>query len=375
MSRGYGNPRREYGSIGVFLDMSGIDFYSAAGYDSTLSNSTTWGVMSDYFLTDLPEQSSGDDFKVALDTSRTREQLAPLPFTIADYFIMAKTIEPRFSLWQELGFNKLVSDSINTADFVLTKLGTDDHRETQVMRVLTKRMGEALNNSVVNRLKDYSSGKTAMDQNEVSFACYLIGETGYSSGKDILLQLSYDSNYKICSSAINALGKIRLGSDDAEFKNKVSMRLIELVNENVDKKLYNKDIAFAFSKYQEKQNLDALLVLLTNKFYGARFLAADALEKYWNLYGAPDNNTLLNLESSKLAIQAFLYSLVDLPDDKFKVLIEQILGLPIASDEIVNLNLIDLLKTKNNRTGDETYKNYYSQILLTLEAKAKQKVR
>ncbi|HMQ98455.1 MAG TPA: hypothetical protein PKE39_05485, partial [Ignavibacteria bacterium] len=34
-TRGYGNPRREYGSIGVFLDASGTDYYSHPGDDST----------------------------------------------------------------------------------------------------------------------------------------------------------------------------------------------------------------------------------------------------------------------------------------------------------------------------------------------------
>src|ERR1700687_3781958 len=69
-SRGYGNPRREYGSLGIFIDMSGDDFYSVPGLDSSISNSSMWGVMNDYSLKDLPEQSSGDNFKVSLKTSK-----------------------------------------------------------------------------------------------------------------------------------------------------------------------------------------------------------------------------------------------------------------------------------------------------------------
>ena len=65
---------------------------------------------------------------------------------------------------------------------------------------------------------------------------------------------------------------------------KVSNRLIELVNENSSKKLYNKDIAYAFTKYPEQQNLDALIQLLSYNFYGARFLAANALSEYWKSY-------------------------------------------------------------------------------------------
>jgi hypothetical protein len=376
MSRGYGNPRREYGSIGLFLDMSGNDFYSVAGLDSTVYNSSTWGVMNDYFLRDLPEQVSGDNFKVELDTVKAvRELPGQKGFTTEQHFIMASTIEPRFSLWQEYGFKKLVEDSSSSAQYVLTQLGTDDHRKTQVMRVLSKRMGIALNTAIVNQLENYINKKIDMTQPEVSFACYLLGEISKPQGKEILLGLTYDDNTRVRSSAINALGKIKIDSNDTEFRSKVSYRLIELVNENSDKKLYNKDIAYSFSKYPEPQNIDALLLLLQNKFYGARFLAANALKEYWNLYGMPNESVLMNLEPNKLAFQAFLYSLVDLPDEKFKPLIEQITNLSIASDEIVNMNLIDLIKMKKNRTTDEGYISYYSQLLSALESRSVQKVK
>lgn len=376
LSRGYGNPRREYGSIGLFLDMSGNDFYSQAGPDSTVYNSSTWGVMNDYFLKDLPEQVSGDNFKVQLDTVKAFSELpAQSGFTTEQYFIMASTIEPRFSLWQDYGFKKLVEDSVSAAQYTLTQLGTDDHRKTQVMRVLSKRMGTALNNAIVNQLNDYIDKKINLSQPEVSLACYLLGEIGFAEGKNILLGLTYDDNTRIRSSAVNALGKIKIDSGDTEFKRKVSGRLIELVNENSDKKLYNKDIAFTFSKYHEQQNIDALTQLLTNKFYGARFLASNALKEYWNLFGVPDESVLLSLEPNKLAFQAFLYSLVDLADEKFKPLVEQILNLPITSDDIVNMNLIDLVKTKKSKTKDENYTGYYNKLLANLELKSTQKVK
>ncbi len=376
MSKGYGNPRREYGSIGLFLDMSGNDFYSDAGPDSTLYNSSTWGVRNDYFLRDLPEQVSGDNFKVKLDTLKEIDKTSNAKsFTTEQCFIMASTIEPRFSQWQEYGFNRLVNDSTESAQYVLTRLGTDDHRAVQVMRVLARRMSTALNNAVVNRLKDYLDKKVSMTQAEVSLACYLLGEIGIENGKNILLGLTYDDNVRVRSSAINALGKVKIDPADEEFKTKVSNRLIELVNEDSPKKLYNKDIAYAFSKYPEQQNLDALVTMLSNHFYGARFLAATALSDYWKLYGVPDNSVLQQIEPNKLAFQAFLYSLTDLPDDKFKPLIEQVLNLPIASDEIVNMNLIDLLKTKKSKSTDESYVSYYNGLLVNLEAKSVQKVK
>jgi len=376
MSKGYGNPRREYGSIGLFLDMSGTDFYSDAGQDSLLYNSSTWGVRNDYFLKDLPEQVSGNDFKVDLDTEKVIDELPGQErFTTEQYFIMASTIEPRFSLWQEYGFKQLVYDSTVAAKYVLTRLGTDDHRAVQVMRVLSRRMGTALNNAIVNRLKDYIDKKVNMTQAEVSLACYVLGEIGHENGKDILLGLTYDDNIRIRSSALNALGKIKIDSADSDFRMKVSNRLIGLVNENSSKKLYNKDIAYAFTKYPEQQNLDALVRLLSNNFYGARFSAAGALKDYWKSFGVPDNSILAQLEPNKLAFQAFLFSLLDLPDEKFKSVIEQVLNLSIASDEIVNMNLIDLIKTKKSKTTDESYISYYSGLLDNLQSRSLQKVK
>jgi hypothetical protein len=44
-TQGYGNPRRDYGSIGIFLDLNGKDSYSGGkGADSTWWGNSNWGV-------------------------------------------------------------------------------------------------------------------------------------------------------------------------------------------------------------------------------------------------------------------------------------------------------------------------------------------
>lgn len=281
ISRGYGNPRREFGSIGIFLDISGIDFYSEPK-DSVIQNTSTWGVFNDYYLTEEPpRQTEPPEFKVPLpDTLRTRE-LAPLSYSIADYFIIAKTIEPRFSLWQEYGFNKLVEDSIQTAEFILTKLATFDHRETLLMRNLARKIPYAVNYAVIGRLTEYATNTRAvptMNPNEVSFACYLLGETSLPESKDILLQLTYDQNIRIRANAVNALGKLKIVSADTEFIRTSASRLAELYNESSDKKLYRKDIAFAFKNFKLSSNIPTLQKMLSDNYFGVRFLAEENLE-------------------------------------------------------------------------------------------------
>jgi hypothetical protein len=376
-TRGYGNPRREYGSIGVFLDMSGNDFYSTAGPDSTISNTSTWGVRNDFYPEDLPSQVSGNNFKVQLDTlpplikrSKTRLGEEVGAFSTDDYFTMAKTIEPRFSLWQQYGFDHLIDDSIASSQYILTKLGSNDARESLVLINLSHKIETIVNNSLANRLTDYLNGKADMSQSEVSFACYIIGETRNQSGKEVLLQLTNDNNVRVRSSALNALGKIRIDTTDKAFINKVSKRLIELANENNPRKLFNKDLAYAFHNYLTEKNLDALLKLLSNKFYGARFLAGDALKDYWKAYPVKlTDEVISSLSSDKTTFQSFLNSLSEMPDESFKAVLDKVLTLDISRDEIVNMNLIDLIQNKINNTADITYVNYYNEKLNDLKGK------
>jgi hypothetical protein len=50
-TQGYGNPRREYGSIGLFLDGGGADRYDGPGADSTWWQvPSLWGVGIDFAM-------------------------------------------------------------------------------------------------------------------------------------------------------------------------------------------------------------------------------------------------------------------------------------------------------------------------------------
>ena len=47
-THGYGNPRREYGSIGLLLDLSGQDFFRGyGGDDSYWVTQSKWGIGAD----------------------------------------------------------------------------------------------------------------------------------------------------------------------------------------------------------------------------------------------------------------------------------------------------------------------------------------
>jgi hypothetical protein len=349
ISRGYGNQRRDFGSIGLFIDGSGTDYYSEPGMDSSLFNSSTWGVMNDFYYTDLPSQVSGDNFKVPMDSV---DRPHDIPFTSGQLFIMAKTIEPRFSLWQEYGQRKLIEDSINTAGFVCTKLATIDARETQVMRALALKIQKSLSNALIAQLSEYMEKKIQMTQPEVSLACYLFGECRDASGKDVLYRLTFDDNYKIRSSAVNALGKIRYDTTETEFIEKVSQRLSKLANENSDKKLYNKDIAFALGNYKSVTSYETLLLMLKNSFFGARFDAAENLGK------SPYLPYMLTVDSRY----------PDIPQEEIP-LVAFIRALQVI------LNLIELIKHRREKSINTDFINWCRSELQELQSKVNQKVK
>lgn len=382
-TRGYGNPRREYGSIGVFLDASGSDYYSQPGYDSTFINSSTWGVFTDYDFTDLPEQISGDNFKVQLDTNKISDTSGirgrdPLygNFNTEDYFMMAKTIEPRFSLWQEYGFRKLIEDSTNTARYILTKFNTTDHRDVQVFRVLSQKIQWSIAQVLLERLNAYTVGQAVITQAELSMICYIFGETKDPSAKDYLLQLTYDDNYRVRSSAINALGKINYDRSDKEFIEKVTKRLGELASERSDKKIYNKDIAFALGNYISPNGMQILLDMLGNNYYGARFVAADNLRKYPDLVTITyTDNAVPEYFYDERALIAFIQALTALNSNDFKLVYSFLNISPLYNNEAVVYNLVSLLKYKIDNSGDKGIDVWYQNELDKLQSQVSLKVR
>lgn len=369
-TRGYGNSRREYGSIGFFLDGSGDDYYSSQT-DSVISNSSMWGVMNDFYLKDLPEQSSGNNFKIPLDSNKNYSQ--------DEYFIMAKTIEPRFSRWQEYGFRKLVEDSVKTSEYILKYLDTDDHRAGLVLRNLAFRIGYTMGNLFTEKLSFYNKSMGALaifNQNEVAFICYLFGETRNPTGKEELLNLTYDRNIRIRSAAINALGKIRVDSSDIEFINKTSQRLRELAVENSNYKLYKKDIAYAFKNYFNFDNIATLIQMMSDDYFGVRFLTSDNLKAYGDNYYNYITDNLINQISTKVIwYQSFLNSLANLSDEKFKFVFERIMVLNISNSDVIKLNYIDLLKLKSNQSKDNNFISWTNNLIANFQSTSLLKVK
>lgn len=368
--RGYGNSRREYGSIGIFVDGSGDDFYSQPGPDSVIANTSMWGVFDDYYLKDLPSQASGNSYKVPLDSS--------VQYSQEQYFIMAKTIEPRFSLWQEYGFRKLADDSTGTPEFLLKYLDTDDHRDGLVLRNLSMKIGYTMGNFLTEKLRLYNNSMSispVFNQNEVAFICYLFGETKNPAGKEELLQLTYDENIKVRTSAVNALGKINIDSvADVEFILKAASRLRELASEHSAYKLFNKDIAYAFKNYNNFDNIATLFNMTGNDYFGVRFVAAENLSIYGDQYYELLTDEKINEASgSPERLVPFLISIKNLKEEKYKSLTDRLIQM--TNGEMDKMNIAEAVSRRSQNSDDETFKIWSEEVISKLQSSGFLKIK
>ncbi len=279
-TRGYGNSRREYGSIGIFCDGMGEDFYSLSGYDSTYSLGSMWGGFLDFpAMPGSKSQFADQGFKVPVDSARR--------YSKNDYLLMAKTIEPRFSFWKDYGFRKLLEDSIQTAEFILDYLETEDHRVSLVLRDLAQKIGTSVSQLLSQKLMHYLASASVTPPysvEQVSFMCYLIGESGCVNGKQQILDLARHENKKIRSSSINALGKMKDTENDSDFKKDAAALLREISSETGITKLLRKDIAYAMKKFSSYSEIPTLMNMLDDDYFASRFLAAECLSSMGSIY-------------------------------------------------------------------------------------------
>ncbi|MCB0722191.1 MAG: hypothetical protein KDC42_07795 [Ignavibacteriae bacterium] len=361
-TRGYGNLRREYGSIGLLADGSGNDFYSVGGLDSTITNKSYWGEGLDLYYTDEEvTETTNEGYKV---------ELSPLKdfYSIEEYFIMAKTIEPRFSLWQKYGEEHLLQDSMETAEHMLTKLGTDDHRETFLMRNMIVKIPAAVSTVFSRKLEEYKSNKKVLNEQELSMMAYLYGETQNPLGKDALLLLTYDDDIRVRSNAVLALGKIKYDPADIEFIEAVSKRLRELAEEKTDSKIYFKNLLYAFNNYPSVNNFPVVFQFLSNDFFGARFLAADALSKYpaySSFLRGMGLNNVTSLLQEDYAVIAFIYSLNKLTDEEYKNVVEGISHIPFSDAQ--KYNMIKSLMDKRDASENGEFKSWADEKINLLK--------
>jgi len=306
-TRGYGNPRRETVSLGIFIDAGIQNYYSVNGINGGFSIKPDNGIFAE-----LPAEKEIKDNKI----TDYKIPVIEKDYSADELFVMAKTIEPRFSEWQKYGFNKLISDSTKTANVILEYLETDDARVKLVLFNLINRIGYTFSKEIAGYIPlIVNSNKSDYQKEEIlSYACYLLGEYGNTAYTGLLISLTDYKSIKVKSSALNALSKLR----DTGSKNAVEEKLLELIKIKTDYIPYYKDLVICLAGYDSDSLYLALLEFLNSDYhFTVRLPAAGLLKNLNKRYSHLIDESVLNkFAHDEISKYWLIYSLSEVNKDE-----------------------------------------------------------
>jgi hypothetical protein len=338
ISRGYGNFRRETVSLGLFIDAAGVDYYSKEEPDSNFSIQSDYGVFADLSIEEEIKNYNVKQFVIPfIDKEYTTDEL----------FIMAKTIEPRFSDWQKSGFNGLVSDSIHS-DVLLKYLESDDSRIKLVLDNLMFKIGNTFSGKLANYVTVIIKGQLSENQKEniLSFICYLLGEYGDNAYTDLLLSLTDYKSIKVKSSAVNALGKIK--NPEVNKKQAVIEKLGELKKIQTDYISFYKDIVISLGKYESEFSYLALLDFLNSEYhYTIRIPASRILKNYNKDFSyLIDKDIAEKISGDQISLYWFINSLTGVNEKEFYRILGLIDSGPFFDTSIIRTKTASVMKER-----------------------------
>jgi hypothetical protein len=307
-TRGYGNPRRETVSLGIFIDAGQLNYYSVNGTGSGFSIKPENGIFAELHAGKEKKENKTNEYKI--------------PFTEKEYstdelFIMAKTIEPRFSEWQKYGFNKLITASMKTTAEVLKYLSSEDTRDKLVLFNLMNKIGYSLSKEISGYAASViNSSKPDYEKEEiVSYACYLLGEYGSHDNTGLIISLLDYNSIKVKSSALNALYKIK----DTINSGLITDKLNKLKNIKTDYIQFYKDLVLCLAAYESDSTYLSLLGFLDSEYhFSVRIPAAGALKilniRYSHLI---DGNVLDKFAHDEISEYWLINSLSEVSKDEY----------------------------------------------------------
>lgn len=204
---GYSDLRREYGMIGVFLDLDGKDFYgSVRGGNDSLWTGSTYGAGLDANM--RPKSPDDPTPGAPPGQKKTKEEIeAELAKDISTLFIQASAAPQKYQYIVEPARAKLVERADESIPYLLDQLNSESARERLALGILLPRIGS----KVMGRLID-----TVLkgDISRVGMAIYALGEmkdtvAGLALGQKIADQ---KISWRLRASAGEALLKMRAES-------------------------------------------------------------------------------------------------------------------------------------------------------------------
>lgn len=258
---GYGDYRREFGSIGLAIDMKGVDFYSARGENESIWESGRYGLG-----LDAPGEATKPRGDIAVKDYPFEER----PFTTEELYILAMRSEPRFQAWKKYAFDRMVEDSVASMVYLRTVLDTKDATKRHAIKDIVLKIGAP----AVPMLSDEVRKGNDLAKAEAS---WILGLIEHAGGFGPLMELSRSADWKQRSNAVNSLARLKgLDTDDIALVNK---RVAEILTDPAEVFYVKKDAAFAAGNQRFYDLAPLLAACLDDAHYSVRFASAEALRQ------------------------------------------------------------------------------------------------
>jgi len=256
-THGHGRMSRNYGSIGLILDLQGTDFYTAKGEDKDFWISSTYGAGIDYPI-EIQEEEIWDYGEK--DSVEVRD------YTTEELFIMASAYEPKFSLMREFGNEEILKDPEETCKYLISISDTKNAPEVHSILAIFKNMGEEAVPFLIEALNDSVRAK-------VGLFVISLGDIGDERAIEPLIELSQKKKWNQSGAMVRSLGKF----DDERCRKRIHEISISEFASEKENELLRKDLIVALKNIDAENSIELFITALQDSFYVVRYPAKDAL--------------------------------------------------------------------------------------------------
>lgn len=277
-TRGYGNPRREYGSIGVLLDLKGRDAYAGPGGDGRRWISGLWGVgwdLDSASMNWLERQPALPETPFPIQLMKEPRLALPRPDENPPRDSTEQTVDHLYNQCSsgQIAYEPMFRPSIDSlaamgrpaVPRLLSKLDYRSGTERQALEEIFKALGE----KAVPGLCAFAD--TARPESARA-AVYFLGKIGSGKAFPALSALAGDPSSKLRPAALDALSQIKIPGSGKSLARDVFSKALGDSSEAIRR--YG---AYGLKSTGDRSSLPLLAPLLSDIHYGVRFTARDAM--------------------------------------------------------------------------------------------------
>jgi hypothetical protein len=258
----YGNPRRHFGSIGLLVDGSGEDWFSAPGVPGERRGSLEGTLLDRDVAIAGPLWDPGEATPYRSSA-----------WTMEEYFLMASSGEPRFREWQAAGMDSLTANPEAAIAALIPHFDTEVARRRHRIKDALKTIGKP----AVDPLRLLLREGPPASWRQAVWCLENIGDA--AAFPELMTLLSEPRNYRDEVSALAALARL---ADLPPAPARILERACEQrVAPGEGHPFVRKELAYLIGR-QFPERTDLLLVLAADPHYAPRWMARRALAQREN---------------------------------------------------------------------------------------------